>query len=329
VIASLLGISCATDNIAPLAIGVECTKFAEDIEAKLPSWTCGGNATTSSVFCDKVENQNYKCTAKCRPESTDCDQYLDLDPEEDLICYIAETGSTYGLCRIISDMWIVGVTLSLIGSLTSNFGMQIQKLAFNKHEKAVRNWALTQATPWTYTSNYQCTQSSTLSTLPISPPSAHRSWARQVKEEGIERKTPCCIPLWVAGFSGMVFGSILDFVSLAFAAQSLLAPLAASTLVINIVQAPLIVKEKLTGLDILCTLIIATGCVFAVGFADHNTKTYSLQEQLDLWVQWNFLLWIGVVIALMVGVFFVIQVDPGCRGHSLSLRPISVYRLRC
>ena len=40
------------------------------------------------------------------------------------------------------------------------------------------------------------------------------------------------------GLGGMVGGAILDMLSLGFAAQSLLAPLAASTLVVNLVLSP-------------------------------------------------------------------------------------------
>ena len=61
------------------------------------------------------------------------------------------------------------------------------------------------------------------------------------------------------------------------------APLAASTLVINIIQAPCVVGEKPGALDVACTIIIAVGCTLAVAFADHNTATYSLQEMLELW----------------------------------------------
>ena len=61
------------------------------------------------------------------------------------------------------------------------------------------------------------------------------------------------------------------------------APLAASTLVINIVQAPCVVGEKPSRLDVTCTIVIAVGCILAVAFADHNTATYSLQEMLELW----------------------------------------------
>ena len=85
------------------------------------------------------------------------------------------------------------------------------------------------------------------------------------------RKNPCCMGMWVLGFSGMVTGAVLDFGSLVFAAQSLLAPLAAASLVLNIVQAPCLVGEQPTVLDICATLVIGAGCCVSVAFADHTT----------------------------------------------------------
>ena len=48
---------------------------------------------------------------------------------------------------------------------------------------------------------------------------------------------------YLLGLSGMIFGAILDFVALAFAAQSLLAPLAACTLIVNMALAPLLAGQ--------------------------------------------------------------------------------------
>ena len=75
---------------------------------------------------------------------------------------------------------------------------------------------------------------------------------------------------WV-GYIFMALGSMADFAALGFAAQSLLAPLAAASLVLNIVQAPCLVGEQPTMLDICATLVIGTGCCVSVAFADHTT----------------------------------------------------------
>ena len=48
---------------------------------------------------------------------------------------------------------------------------------------------------------------------------------------------------YLLGLSGMIFGAILDFVALAFAVQSLLAPLTACTLIVNMALAPLLAGQ--------------------------------------------------------------------------------------
>lgn len=48
------------------------------------------------------------------------------------------------------------------------------------------------------------------------------------------------LPLWVVGFILIIVGSVLDFVAFGLAPQSLLAPLAALTLVWNMVQIALL-----------------------------------------------------------------------------------------
>lgn len=242
------------------AIGTECTATAVD--------PCDTGANATWMVCTKLESQTTKCSVKCAKNSEECNAYGD-----DLQCLIVETGAETGYCAETSILWIVGISLSLAGSLISNCGMQVQKLAFNKHE----------------------TEVATTAELPDADPAK------------IKRKVPFCLPLWVAGFAGMVSGSLLDFLSLVFAAQSLLAPLAASTLVINIVQAPIIVNEKPTPFDIACTMVIATGCVLAVAFADHDTKTYSLQEMLRLWYNPSFIVWLSFVFAAMSCLYLVIR----------------------
>jgi hypothetical protein len=252
------------------------TQVGNDCDDSLPDpCACGG--ANCSMVCTKLEAQTTQCSVVCLKDSSSCDAW-----GADLRCLITETGSQTGFCAPYSMLWVLGVGLSLAGSLISNFGMQIQKVAFNRHEKDVASGET-------------------------------------------ERKTPCCIPLWVAGFSGMVTGSILDFGSLVFAAQSLLAPLAASTLVINICQAPLIVGEKPTKLDILCTLIIGAGCTLAVAFADHNTKTYSLQDMLELWINPLMIVWFATVLALMFVAWLIIHdgnqaADESRRGEKIHPR---------
>lgn len=108
------------------------------------------------------------------------------------------------------------------------------------------------------------------------------------------------LPLWIVGFVLIVAGSILDFVAFGLAPQSLLAPLAALTLVWNMVTylcyltvfflilptqmlAPCFNKEKLEFKDIVATLVIFAGATLAVVFASHTTPSYTLTMLLTLY----------------------------------------------
>ncbi len=111
----------------------------------------------------------------------------------------------------------------------------------------------------------------------------HQRQQQQIVEGVIGQRHDCCNKIWVCGFITMVSGAALDFGSLAFAAQSLLAPLAVSGILINIIQAPFVVGESPSRQDIFASVVLASGCVVAIAFADHDTKTYSLQDMLQLW----------------------------------------------
>lgn len=63
-------------------------------------------------------------------------------------------------------------------------------------------------------------------------------------------------PLWLAGISCMVMGAIADFAALPFAPQSLLAPLATTTLVFNVAMANYLSKERPSLTNILATATI-------------------------------------------------------------------------
>ncbi|KAI9914922.1 hypothetical protein PsorP6_007219 [Peronosclerospora sorghi] len=91
------------------------------------------------------------------------------------------------------------------------------------------------------------------------------------------------LPLWMFGFVLIVLGSILDFVAFGLAPQSLLAPLAALTLVWNMLLAPCFNKEKLSRKDVRATLVIFVGATFAVVFAAHTSPSYDLAMLLQLY----------------------------------------------
>ena len=69
-----------------------------------------------------------------------CDRYATEEygsEGDDLQCFIVETGSSEGFCSKKGMLWVAGIIMSLAGSLLSNFGLQVQKVAYNKSEKEI------------------------------------------------------------------------------------------------------------------------------------------------------------------------------------------------
>ena len=78
---------------------------------------------------------------------------------------------------------------------------------------------------------------------------------------------------WIAlsGVAMMICGGLLDFVALGYAAQSIIAPLGAFSLVLNALLSPVFIGEEITSTDWIATLIISAGCTTATVFGAHSS----------------------------------------------------------
>lgn len=83
--------------------------------------------------------------------------------------------------------------------------------------------------------------------------------------------------------SCVLFGSVIDFVAFGLAPQSLLAPLAALSLVWNLGMAWYLLGEKYTQKDLYATITIFVGTGLSVSNAPHNEVEYNMQDLLKLW----------------------------------------------
>jgi uncharacterized membrane protein len=128
-----------------------------------------------------------------------------------------------------------------------------------------------------------------------------------------EPKPAYRLPLWTLGFVLCAVGSVLDFVAFGLAPQSLLAPLAALTLVWNMMLAPCFNKEKLSKKDVVSTLIIFVGATIAVVFASHTSPSYNLDMLLQLYRDPLTIVYFVVVVLAVVAHFAAIKiVDSFC-----------------
>ncbi|OQS01629.1 hypothetical protein ACHHYP_00533 [Achlya hypogyna] len=118
---------------------------------------------------------------------------------------------------------------------------------------------------------------------------------------------PFRLPLWTLGFVLILTGSLLDFVAFGLAPQSLLAPLAALTLVWNMLLAPCFNKERLTRKDIWATLVIFVGATLAVVFASHNSPSYTLDDLKVLYENTYTVVYFVIVLILILLHYAVIK----------------------
>lgn len=121
-------------------------------------------------------------------------------------------------------------------------------------------------------------------------------------------------PRWIAGFACVLVGSILDFVAFGLAPQSLLAPLAALSLIWNLFLASSLLNEKYTLNDVVATVLILIGTGFTIIFASHVEKGYSLEQLKSLYAKDRMLIYGIIVPSMLLFHYYLI--------HSVSKSPI-------
>ena len=105
---------------------------------------------------------------------------------------------------------------------------------------------------------------------------------------------------WQCGLALVIIGSLFDFAALAFASQSLIAPLGSLTLVSNVFLAPLLLKEKLSRRDVICTLVIVVGAALAVSCASHDDSTQSVSAMFSNFLRIQFIAYAALVVLSVV-----------------------------
>ena len=114
-------------------------------------------------------------------------------------------------------------------------------------------------------------------------------------------------PLWIVGITLVVTGSVGDLLSFGFAPMSLLAPLGAMTLVLNMIIAPCFLSETLTKRDVVYTLVIFAGTLLCVLFGSKEEKSYTIDELLALYSNVPFIVFAIVFCLLMIIVYFLLK----------------------
>ncbi|URE44977.1 hypothetical protein MUK42_14947 [Musa troglodytarum] len=160
--------------------------------------------------------------------------------------------------------WIIGAFINIIGSITINFGTNLLKLGHDQREK-----------------HYM--------------PSCDGTNSKVTVKSIIHFQT------WRIGILLFVFGNCLNFVSFAYAAQSLLAALGSIQFVSNIAFAYFVLSKTVSVKVMVATTFIVFGNIFLVSFGNHQSPVYTPEELIAKYSSLVFLLYC-LTLLLIVGV---------------------------
>ena len=163
-----------------------------------------------------------------------------------------------------SEQWVLGVILGLLGSIAINTGNNIQSLGLLKAQKDRDGRRSTidfaQTVPIDKNGNSTCSEKFT-----------------ETEEK------PYASIIWIIGTAVFVTGSLLNFASYAFAAQSMLASLESIQFVTNLIFGKFMLKAHITRRMVIGTVLTVAGTILAVQFSSKTTLTLNTAEMVQLY----------------------------------------------
>ena len=178
-----------------------------------------------------------------------------------------------GIQRLLSEsegsdegnLWVLGAILVLIGTVGQNLGNNIVSVAHG-HSQHDDDELIDEMKPITEVEEGDKNKEETSS-------------------DGGEKKEPTWVQkhLWAVGTAIFVSGSLCNFVSFGYAAQSLLASLQSVQFLSNMLFAKIVHHEELTWTMIGATFTIVCGNVLVVLFSEHTAVKYTGEEIFNLW----------------------------------------------
>lgn len=167
------------------------------------------------------------------------------------------------------ENWVLGVVLGLLGSVAINTGNNIQSLGLKGSHKKQNK----ESRPQQSLRSFRCGRQ-----RKISPSTNYRDETQQehdkyedsfVQDE--QNDQPYTSITWIVGTVIFVTGSLLNFASYAFAAQSMLASLESIQFVTNLIFGKFMLKANVTKTMLIGTGLTVMGTVLAVQFSSRAT----------------------------------------------------------
>jgi len=117
-----------------------------------------------------------------------------------------------------------------------------------------------------------------------------------------------CSPCWWGAFAMMgLLPFPMDFLSYQYAAQSLVAPFAGLTLILNQCFSPMILGEKLSRVDVIASSVVLLGCLVTTLSGSHEEVNFIPTDIVRLIADEIFLQGFSILVALIVFMMYMVQ----------------------
>ncbi len=206
-----------------------------------------------------------------------------------------------------NENWILGVIFGLLGSIAINTGNNIQSLGLKEVQA---NHSKERVPTKCAKTKHSCQWLRRRKTAPAIDESIQIKPDQifDEKYESISDKSnvhPCSSITWVVGTVIFVTGSLLNFASYAFAAQSMLASLESIQFVTNLIFGKFMLKANVSKTMLIGTVLTVMGTILAVQFSSRATLDLRTDDIKVLYSNPAYLAYLIVMIGMLFLLNFV------------------------
>lgn len=108
------------------------------------------------------------------------------------------------------------------------------------------------------------------------------------------------LKVWLIGLALMAVAAVLELSAFGFASQSVIAPLSACNLVVNILLSPCVIGDHASRADMIATAIVILGCVLAISFGDQTVVDHTIDDMIGYWGQPAVIVFILILLCSIV-----------------------------
>ncbi|CAG8463895.1 16837_t:CDS:2 [Dentiscutata erythropus] len=206
---------------------------------------------------------------------------------------------------------LIGVIICLAGNIILNIGLNVQKFAFTKYQEKISKDVNREVedNDASLSNDKKDTNfvpgRSSLSAPSNRPATSHR-WHKKFEKLTFWKQIVVS-PLWVTGLSIYVGGTMMGFVALKFAPQSLVAPLGAISLITNLLIAPILHKQKLSYSDTIGVIIIVGGCVIITFVPGDTIQDYDLCVLMSIFQRKGTIIYLSIIACFIISLYLFIR----------------------